>query len=99
MSNLEKSLELLDKFLAENDKAAIEKIIRRVETNSVAGVPLSEYFFEVNTLLNPDNFLNFEDTKWDYTYIVKSLDLSRVKTTISDAFDNNTINYPMANAA
>jgi uncharacterized protein YpuA (DUF1002 family) len=98
MNKLEKSLELLDKFLTENDKDAIEKIINKVEENTTFDVPMSEYFEIINTQLNPDIFLNFDNVDWDYTCIVEPINKSKIKTDAIVAFSktNQSIDYPMA---
>lgn len=98
MNNLEKSLLLLDKFLAENDKDIIQKIINRVEKNSDFDVPISEYFEIINTQLSPDIFLNFDNVDWDYIYIVESISKSKIKTDAIVEFSktNQSIDYPMA---
>ena len=98
MNNLEKSLLLLDKFLAENDEDIIQKIINRVEKNSDFDVPISEYFEIINTQLSPDIFLNFDNVDWDYIYIVESISKSKIKTDAIVEFSktNQSIDYPMA---
>lgn len=98
MSNLEKSLQLLDKFLAENDPATIEKIIKSVENSMSSDVPLLAYFEMVNSQLNPDNFLNFDNVDWNYTYTVKPAGKPKVESDILDSFSksSDSVSYSMA---